>query len=65
MINIDFFRFIDSRDNENLISTHIYLLIGCAFPFIDNYPKIHLNFQNYIIWISGCLILGIGDSFVI
>ena len=46
-------RFTDERDSDHLIATHIYLLIGCAFPFLmnDSFP------------LSGLIILGVGDSF--
>lgn len=38
--------------------------MGCAFPFIFSFPKLGHSLENYIIWVSGCMILGIGDSFV-
>lgn len=37
-------RFIDSRDNDFLILTHIYLLFGCSYPFIfNNIPTLNGN----------------------
>jgi dolichol kinase len=58
-------KFIDSRDSKKLIITQLYLLLGCAWPFFLTYSKKSEMkcFNNYILAISGCLVLGIGDSF--
>lgn len=45
-----------------MILSHIYLLIGCAYPILME-TKSNNNAQDYILSISGCLIIGIGDSF--
>ena len=53
-----FCKFIDSRDNEKVIVTHIYLLVGVGFPVLVS------NFiQNDAVALSGIVSLGIGDTF--
>lgn len=49
-------RFTDERDNEKMIVTHIYLLIGCGYPFL-------VLKGSFLLKLSGILILGVGDSF--
>ena len=52
--------FIDEKDNGILILTHIYLLLGCAIPVwvAKNYNL------NPLLYFSGLLTIGIGDSAV-
>ena len=57
-LNHFFCKFIDSRDNEKVIVTHIYLLVGVGFPVLVS------NFiQNDAVALSGIVSLGIGDTF--
>ena len=35
--------FTDGRDNDYLIVTHIYLLLGCAYPFLLEKGSFLLN----------------------
>lgn len=57
-------RFIDERDNDRLISTHIFLLLGCAYPFLISWES-YKDEVNIIKAFAGITIIGIGDSFVI
>lgn len=55
--------FIDERENERLIYTHIFLLIGCAYPFLVEWsPLSEHEFKSLLFKFAGILILGIGDS---
>lgn len=67
-LNIALRRFTDSRDSGPLILTHIYLLLGCAFPTWLNDPWIGFYHQylyyNALIPLCGVLMLGIGDTMV-
>ncbi len=56
MFHRELCRFIDERDSYALIATHIYLLIGCALPFLVSPP-------SPLVALSGVIILGLGDSF--
>ena len=54
------------RIPENMIVTHIYLLMGCAFPVTASYILLSGSiFTNeWTLWsLSGVVFLGIGDSF--
>lgn len=48
-----------------LVTTHILLLMGCAYPFLQTYILLDgSNFpDNWVIWsLSGLVFVGIGDS---
>jgi dolichol kinase len=51
--------FVDEKDSGPLITTHIYLLLGCAIPvwLADRYVV-------YLTPFAGLLIIGVGDSAV-
>ena len=65
-LNVALRRFTDSRDSGPLILTHIYLLLGCAFPTWLNDPWIgsyrHYLYFNALIPLCGVLMLGVGDT---
>ena len=50
-------KFTDWRDNDKMIVTHIYLLLGCSYPFLLEEKG------SFLLSVSGILILGVGDSF--
>jgi len=52
--------YCDSRDSGELILTHSYLLVGCSLPLFA--AQISKS-KNWLLSVSGVLILGIGDSF--
>lgn len=53
--------FLDERDMGNLVVTHLYLLLGCAFPLWVSWLPARANpFVPY----AGILALGIGDAAV-
>jgi dolichol kinase len=56
--------YVDSRDQGVLILTHIYLLCGCAIPLWILFPKEIYSVHEIIVWMSGVVSLGIGDSMV-
>jgi dolichol kinase len=56
--------YVDSRDQGKLILTHIYLLSGCAFPLWLFFPHEDYTVREIVIWSSGIVSLGIGDTMV-
>lgn len=59
--------FKDEKDADGLIASHIYLLVGCLYPIIDNYwiyatfgmkKKSEFFFRNLI----GLIFVGVSDS---
>jgi len=52
--------FLDKYDSGPLILTHIFLLIGCAFPLLVDSTD---NSTDMATVISGTILLGVGDSF--
>ena len=57
-LNQFFSRFIDERDSNGVIATHIYLLIGIGFPVL-----VSIITEDSGLSIAGIVSLGIGDSF--
>ena len=57
VLNDFFLKFIDDRDSQDLIFSHIYLLLGFGFPVFFS----HL-FENELIAWAGIISLGVGDS---
>ncbi len=64
--SIDLFmkEYVDSRDQGLAILTHIYLLCGCAAPLWLSFPKEEYIISDILVWMSGIVSLGIGDSMV-
>ena len=59
--------FRDEKDSDGLIASHIYLLIGCLWPIVENYshyPVVGMRpydkkyFRNLI----GLIFIGVSDS---
>ena len=49
-----------------MVVTHIYLLIGCAYPFLQSYMLLDGSVfpANWALWsTAGVIFLGIGDTF--
>jgi dolichol kinase len=49
----------------NLITTHILLLLGCAYPFLETYILLDGSVfpGNWVVWsLSGIIFVGIGDT---
>ena len=63
LFNIDkmLLQFIDAKDSQQLIATHIYLLIGSLWPLY--YSEVHGWTSNFL-RVSGLIAICIGDSFV-
>jgi len=51
-------KFTDERDSEDLIVTHIYLLLGFSFPIFFS-----IILKNDLLAWAGIISLGIGDTF--
>jgi dolichol kinase len=57
-------KYLDSRDQGVVVTTHIYLLLGCAIPLILASPHVNPTPTAYLAATGGVVILGIGDSAV-
>ena len=65
-MNSAFVRFADAREQMNQVMlTHLYLLIGCAFPACITFIILDggfLNGEHAVFAYSGVIFLGIGDT---
>jgi hypothetical protein len=56
--------FLDDRDMGHLVVTHLYLLLGCAFPLWLSHLVPAGKGGNPLLPYAGVFVLGIGDSMV-
>lgn len=56
--------YLDSRDAGAFILTHIYLLLGSAFPLWLHLRWYEVHALHFMPALAGVIILGIGDSAV-
>eukprot|EP00475_Leptophrys_vorax_P033998 TRINITY_DN5433_c0_g1_i3.p1 TRINITY_DN5433_c0_g1~~TRINITY_DN5433_c0_g1_i3.p1 ORF type:complete len:518 (-),score=109.80 TRINITY_DN5433_c0_g1_i3:169-1722(-) len=55
-------QFVDSRDQGVIVTTHIYLLAGCAIPLGLTLPNRGDSVAQFLASVSGIAALGVGDS---
>lgn len=56
--------FLDDRDMGHLVVTHLYLLLGCAFPLWLSCLVPAAQGGNPLLPYVGVFVLGVGDSMV-
>ncbi|KAF8823007.1 dolichol kinase [Cardiosporidium cionae] len=56
------YRFIDSRDQQGIIHTHIFLLLGVGLPVLYEFISIKKDSFNLMRALIGMFVVGIGDA---